>query len=76
MEKNDQHISNISTMFYQVLDDVFDNLYEKYGFEQDIIDLKQILIEEYENMKNNGVNMNKCESQYFQIDENGCIKSC
>lgn len=36
-------------MFYQVIDDIFDNLFDKYGLEIDIIDMKEKLIYAYEN---------------------------
>jgi lipopolysaccharide biosynthesis regulator YciM len=63
--------------FYERIDNVFDKLYNNYGFKEDIIKHKQDLLEIYE--KENDY---RCEyiyknikSKHFYIDENGCIKS-
>lgn len=61
------------TNFYQQLDIVFDKLYEKYGFEDNIIDYKQKLLKlydlenEYRNHKVNNIDV--------YIDENGYVKT-
>jgi hypothetical protein len=63
--------------FYEVIDNVFDKLYEKYGFNDDIIQNKQDLLHVYENE-----NSWRCAEIYkaikpkhWYIDEKGCIKS-
>lgn len=61
------------TNFYEQLDIVFDKLYEKYGFEDNIIDYKQKLLKlydlenEYRNHKVNNIDV--------YIDENGYVKT-
>jgi len=58
-------------MLYKVIDEGFDKIFDKYGFEPEIMNLKQILIKEYENKEIN-TTTGQC---YFQIDKNGRIKS-
>jgi hypothetical protein len=61
------------TNFYEQLDIIFDKLYEKYGFEDNIIDYKQKLLKlydienEYRNHKVNNIDL--------YIDENGYVKT-
>lgn len=66
-----------SKNFYEQIDMVFDSLYEKYGFIDDIIQYKQDLLEIYENENSyrSADILKMIKPKNFYIDENGCIKS-
>jgi hypothetical protein len=63
--------------FYEQLDVVFDKMYEKYGFTDDLIHHKQLLIALYdkENSYRTSHIFKETKVQQFYIDENGYIKS-
>lgn len=63
--------------FYEKIDDVFDKLYDNYGYTEDLIKHKQDLLEIYEkesSYRSDHIFKN-IKSKKFYIDENGCIKS-
>jgi hypothetical protein len=61
------------TNFYEQLDIVFDKLYEKYGFEDNIIDYKQKLLKLYD--LENEYRNHKINDMEVYVDENGYIKT-
>jgi hypothetical protein len=63
--------------FYEVVDRAFDNLYEKYGFNDDIIKSKQDLLHVYDNEKKwRSAEIYKAiKPKHWIIDEKGCIRS-
>ena len=69
--------NTVSTNFYQQIDALFDKLYEKFGFTDEIIEYKQILLRVYEkeNHYRNAVKFKHIKPKEFYIDENGYIKS-
>lgn len=59
--------------FYEHIDIIFDNLYEKYGLTDELVNYKSQLLTAYEEKKPwYGI---KAKKQHFQIDENGYIRS-
>lgn len=60
--------------FYEHIDIIFDNLYEKYGLSEELIKFKNQLLTVYEENKPR-YNYIKPKKQHFQIDENGYIRS-
>jgi len=78
-ETNNTRKHNISkdTNFYEQLDTVFDILYERYGFIDDIINLKSDLLYVYENENSwkSQALLKLIKPKQWYIDENGCIKS-
>jgi hypothetical protein len=66
-----------SKNFYEQIDMVFDRLLEKYGFERDLIQYKQDLLDIYdnENSYRSADILKSLEIKHFYIDDNGCIKS-
>jgi hypothetical protein len=61
------------TNFYEQLDIIFDKLYEKYGFEDNIIDYKQKLLKLYD--IENEYRNHKVINIDLYIDENGYVKT-
>ena len=63
--------------FYEELNNVFEKLFDKYGFEDDIIQYKQCIISAYqnENCIRNEYILNKIKPKTFLIDKNGNIKN-
>lgn len=63
--------------FYEEIDTAFDKLYETYGFNDDIINLKQNILYAYENE-----NAYRCEElrkvlkpRHWVIDKDGNVRS-
>lgn len=63
--------------FYEEIDTAFDKLYETYGFNDDIINLKQNILHAYENE-----NAYRCEEirkaitpRHWIIDKDGYVRS-
>lgn len=65
----------MSNTFYEEIDNVFDILYNKYGFDRELIDAKELIIKNFiyfnDNNGNNIVNILKKKN--FTINENGYI---
>lgn len=61
--------------FYEEIDNVFDILYNKYGFDRELIYAKELIIKKFiyfnDNNGNNIVNILKKKN--FTINENGYI---
>lgn len=60
--------------FYEHIDIIFDDLYEKYGFTMELMNYKSQLLTAYEGEKP-WLYGTKPKKQHFQIDENGYIRS-
>ena len=65
----------MSNTFYEEIDNVFDILYNKYGFDRELIYAKELIIKKFiyfnDNNGNNIVNILKKKN--FTINENGYI---
>ena len=64
-------------MFYQQIDIIFDNLFEKYGYTDELLEYKSKLIEVYESESYMIPQelMKKIQVRYFRIDKEGAISS-
>lgn len=60
--------------FYEHIDIVFDNLYEKFGLTDELIKYKNDILVAYENKKPYH-NTHLKAKKHFHIDENGYIRS-
>lgn len=72
----------VKSNYYQELDYLFNNLYEKYGLNEDIICVKQNIIKIIDNLNdydykvsNNDITK-QLKKRSYKIDENGIIISC
>jgi len=65
-------------VFYDVLDDVFDSLFETLGHTDTLIEYKERLLRTYENEDKDisKLLMKKMKTRDFKIDENGQVISC
>lgn len=65
-------------MFYETIDSVFDNLYEKYGLSEELVECKEKILYAYENGDKcyTDALAKKLQVKNFMIDENGCVKAC
>lgn len=52
IKSTEQKYNKSSLNFYQYLDEIFDKLYEKYGWEEYIVQQKNKIIDCYEKIKN------------------------
>jgi len=59
--------------FYEHIDIIFDNLYEKFGITDELVKYKSQLLSSYENEK--GCPYKNKSQKYFQIDKDGYIRS-
>lgn len=64
-------------MFYQQIDIIFDNLFQKYGYTDELLEYKNKLIEVYESESYMIPNelMKKVQVRYFRMDKEGAISS-
>jgi|DEB0MinimDraft_4_1074332.scaffolds.fasta_scaffold02829_3 hypothetical protein len=64
------------TMFCQTVDEVFDNLINKFGMENDILVTKELILSAYFNEDKNKSKQiyNKIKPVVFSIDSNGDIE--
>jgi hypothetical protein len=64
-------------MFYQQIDIIFDNLFQKYGYTDELLEYKNKLIEVYESESYMIPNelMKKIQVRYFRMDKEGAISS-
>ena len=63
--------------FYEHIDIIFDNLYEKFGLTDELIKYKSQLLTSYKNTRpyqHTYIHKNNTE-KHFYIDECGCIRS-
>jgi hypothetical protein len=65
-------------VFYDVLDEVFDSLFQTLGYTDTLIEYKERLLETYENEDKDYCKMlmKKIKARDFKIDENGQVVSC
>jgi hypothetical protein len=63
--------------FYDDIDNIFDNLYNKYGFDEELINAKNAIIKHFIYINdNNGDNIvTLLKKKNFSIDEKGRINS-
>lgn len=67
----------MSNSFYEEIDSVFEVLYNKYGFDKELIFAKELIIKKFIYFNdNNGDNIVKnLKKKNFKINENGLIVS-
>jgi hypothetical protein len=65
------------TSFYEVIDTVFNKLYDKYGLTDEIIEMKEGLLHIYENENayRSAEILKQIKPKHWFIDETGCIRS-
>lgn len=62
--------------FYEHIDIIFDDLYEKIGFTEELISFKDKLLHAYENDKGHRHSFMQNKKKTFHIDDNGYIIMC
>jgi hypothetical protein len=64
-------------MFYQQIDIIFDNLFQKYGYTDELMEYKSTLIDVYESESYMIPKelMKKIQVRYFRVDKEGTISS-
>ena len=68
----------VATMdnFYEHIDIIFDNLYEKIGWTDELISCKEKLLQAYENDKGDRHGFLQTKKKSFRIDDDGYIIMC